>query len=75
MQKEPSSVAAWRAPPAPLMLLWWMDRRGISSCGVWGVSVGTCCYLVSLQITVFHISSEEHQDIDVAILRALLKGW
>lgn len=27
------------------------------------------------QITVFHISSEEHQDIDVAILRALLKGW
>uniref|UniRef100_H3CXZ4 non-specific serine/threonine protein kinase n=1 Tax=Tetraodon nigroviridis TaxID=99883 RepID=H3CXZ4_TETNG len=25
-------------------------------------------------ITVFHISSEEHQDIDVAILRALLKG-
>lgn len=27
------------------------------------------------QITVFHIGSEEHQDIDVAILRALLKGW
>uniref|UniRef100_A0A8D0DFS6 non-specific serine/threonine protein kinase n=1 Tax=Sander lucioperca TaxID=283035 RepID=A0A8D0DFS6_SANLU len=26
------------------------------------------------QITVFHISSEEHQDIDVAILRALLQG-
>uniref|UniRef100_A0A8D3A4U3 non-specific serine/threonine protein kinase n=1 Tax=Scophthalmus maximus TaxID=52904 RepID=A0A8D3A4U3_SCOMX len=25
-------------------------------------------------ITVFHISSEEHQDIDVAILRALLQG-
>ncbi|CAL8243217.1 unnamed protein product [Lota lota] len=25
-------------------------------------------------ITVFHISSEDHQDIDVAILRALLKG-
>ncbi|KAJ8340402.1 hypothetical protein SKAU_G00350350 [Synaphobranchus kaupii] len=25
-------------------------------------------------ITVFHIGSEEHQDIDVAILRALLKG-
>lgn len=39
-----------------------------------GVSVGTCCHLVSLQITVFHIGSEEHQDIDVAILRALLKG-
>lgn len=26
------------------------------------------------QITVFHIGSEDHQDIDVAILRALLKG-
>ncbi|KAM3876624.1 transient receptor potential cation channel subfamily M member 7 isoform 2-T2 [Diretmus argenteus] len=25
-------------------------------------------------ITVFHISSDDHQDIDVAILRALLKG-
>uniref|UniRef100_A0A8C5CWR8 non-specific serine/threonine protein kinase n=1 Tax=Gadus morhua TaxID=8049 RepID=A0A8C5CWR8_GADMO len=25
-------------------------------------------------ITVFHLSSEDHQDIDVAILRALLKG-
>uniref|UniRef100_A0A8D0AR36 non-specific serine/threonine protein kinase n=1 Tax=Sander lucioperca TaxID=283035 RepID=A0A8D0AR36_SANLU len=25
-------------------------------------------------ITVFHISSEEHQDIDVAILRALIQG-
>ncbi|XP_076011418.1 transient receptor potential cation channel subfamily M member 7 isoform X2 [Genypterus blacodes] len=25
-------------------------------------------------ITVFHITSEDHQDIDVAILRALLKG-
>lgn len=52
-----------------------MDRRGRGQ--LWGLgetSVGTCCYLVSLQITVFHISSEEHQDIDVAILRALLKG-
>jgi len=26
------------------------------------------------QITVFHIGSDEHQDIDVAILTALLKG-
>lgn len=30
--------------------------------------------LLGKQITVFHISSEEHQDIDVAILRALLQG-
>lgn len=32
-------------------------------------------WFLGKQITVFHISSEEHQDIDVAILRALLKGW
>lgn len=47
---------------------------GPAAGGSGGVSVGTCCHLVSLQITVFHIGSEEHQDIDVAILRALLKG-
>lgn len=26
------------------------------------------------QITVFHVGSDEHQDVDVAILTALLKG-
>lgn len=31
-------------------------------------------YFPGQQITVFHISSEENQDIDVAILRALLQG-
>uniref|UniRef100_A0A7N6A7H5 non-specific serine/threonine protein kinase n=1 Tax=Anabas testudineus TaxID=64144 RepID=A0A7N6A7H5_ANATE len=35
---------------------------------------GGAILFLGKQITVFHISSEEHQDIDVAILRALLQG-
>lgn len=47
------------------------------SANIWATSVGTWwCALSFLfkQITVFDISSEEQQDIDVAILKALLQG-
>lgn len=43
-----------------------------SNCG--NMTLSAVLFIGKTQITVFHISSEEHQDIDVAILRALLQG-
>lgn len=37
-------------------------------------SIKQVSLMIFKQITVFHIGSDEHQDIDVAILTALLKG-
>lgn len=39
------------------------------------LSPSVCLSPTVPQITVFRMGSEGHQDIDLAILTALLKGW
>uniref|UniRef100_A0A7N8X562 non-specific serine/threonine protein kinase n=1 Tax=Mastacembelus armatus TaxID=205130 RepID=A0A7N8X562_9TELE len=67
-------------PPVPVVVC---EGTGLdvshflNSLNIWKMSgniIINAILFLGKQITVFHISSEEHQDIDVAILRALLQG-